>query len=424
MSAVALPTVACGCAKEDLSAGLLSIDEAVAVIDETVRPVTEIEQLPVENARGRCLAQPVMARDQHPLFDNSAMDGFAVATSAMRGNGPWAMPVTDQVFAGGRALVPISCNAVRIFTGAPTPEGCDAIIPQEDVVIDGNQISVSNRPHSGQHIRRAGEDIRRSEVIMHSGHVLNSRSIASAVSVGADKASVRRRIKVAILISGGEIADRPKPLIGGLIHDTNGPMLNALIERANVELVAFEYSRDNLSEVTEKLSKLASMSDLIVTTGGVSVGKADFVKSAFTKASGHISFSGVAIKPGKPISFGQIGGAHWLGLPGNPISAFVTWSLFGETILNKLSGCTPSESQRRLVVIDKPLNHRPGRCEFRFASLKGLDGLGREIIDSETAMHSARVMPMLNSDGLIAIPADVETLPTGSIVEFTPHQNM
>ncbi|WP_417241229.1 molybdopterin molybdotransferase MoeA [Celeribacter halophilus] len=294
----AIASPGCGCDSRDMLHSLVSIDEALARIAAHTPPVGQTEAVPLGRAVGRILAQPVQARAAAPSFDNAAMDGYALATSTLVGPGPWELRVVARVAAGQAGAAPLAGGeAARIFTGAPVPDGADAVVMQEDVLREGEVIRLSRRPAPGQNIRRAGSD----------------------------------------MALGGELL-----------------------------------------------------------------------------------FSGVAIKPGKPVSAGRIGGAFWLGLPGNPVSAFVTWQLFGMALVRALAGERGGAPTRRHVVTASAIRRKPGRCELRPATLVGFDAQGREIVRFDQATHSARVGLLALADGLMLLPADAESLPTGALVEFLP----
>ncbi len=407
----------CGCDEAAVAGGLLTVDMAFATIDRAMAPV-EAETLPLAEARGRTLAEPLTCTAMSPAFDNAAMDGYAVATRALDGPGPWTLAVEGLALAGQppSRLARPDC-AMRIMTGAPVPEGADAVVMQERVRRRGDRVILDLRPEPGAQIRRAGEDMDAGDVIVPAGRRLTPRAIAAGAAAGADHARVRRRIRVALIVTGDEVAGGAGS--GGAIRDVNGPMLRAALSRPDVSLVEAVHAGDRLEHLAFTLSRLAASADLIVTSGGVSVGTADLVKPALRAAGGSVAFEGVAIKPGKPVSFGRIGAAVWLGLPGNPVAAFTTWSLFGVRILARLSGCT-EEPRRRHAATAAPLHHTPGRCEFRPARIVGFDGQGRETIDCPPSTNSARVSDLASTDGFALIPADVETLPAGGLVEFVP----
>lgn len=356
-----------------------------------------------------------------PAFDNAAMDGYAVATSALTGNGPWTLLVVARVPAGQDVTQAVSgATAARIFTGAPIPAGADAVIMQEAVVRDGDVIHISHRPAPGLNIRRTGTDMAKGATLLDKGHRLGPREIAACAAAGAGVVRVRRKLRVALLVTGDEVRRAGGARKAAQIWDVNTPMLAAALAAAGVDIVDTAHGADSLSGLVRQMGDMAARADLIITTGGISVGEEDHVKPAFKALGGETLFSGVAIKPGKPVSCGRIGAAFWLGLPGNPLSAFVTWQLFGMALVRGLAGETSRTPARRHVVTSAAIRRKPGRCELRPATLAGFDAHGREIVTFEDGTHSARVGRLSLANGLMLLPADADNLPAGSLVEFQP----
>lgn len=417
--AIAYP--GCGCDGRSMLKNLISIDEALDRIALHAAPAGESEALPLGQAAGRILAQPVRSHGMAPPFDNAAMDGYAVSTSALRGEGPWVLEVVARVPAGQEATQSLSGPSVaRIFTGAPIPEGADAVVMQEEVTRNGDVIHLRRRPAPGQNIRRAGSDMAAGTVVVDKGRRLGPREIAACAAAGAGRVQVRKRLRVALLVTGDEVREAGAARGTAQIWDINTPMLSAALAGAGMDLVATAHGADDRAGLTRQLGAMAAQADLVITTGGVSVGEEDHVKPAFAALGGTILFGGVALKPGKPVSFGRIGSVFWLGLPGNPLGAFVTWQVFGTALSRALSGETATGPTRRLVVTAAAIHRKPGRCELRLATLAGFDSQGREVVRFEDATHSGRVGRLPAADGLMFLPADAETLPAGSLIEFQP----
>jgi len=411
----------CGCDGDDRTRGLMPIDKALAIGLDLTQAVTETETVPLSQALGRVLAKSVLTQAMTPPFDNSGMDGYAIRVADLAGRGPWSLPVSDRVAAGDdRAVVLSSGSVMRIFTGAPVPEGADAVIMQERVALNEGMIEFSHLPELGQNIRRAGEDMPLGVEVLPRGRLIGARAIAAAASAGVGQVTVFRKLRVALLMTGGEVVPAGQVLSHGVIWDVNTPMMIAALSAANIEIIAVERVEDSLEEMTKAVFRLSSQVDMIITTGGVSVGDEDHAHGALIGAGGKIAVAGVAIKPGKPITIGQIGKTIYVGLPGNPVSAFVTWSIFGASILAKLSGGTKRIDLRRHVIASKTLTHKTGRCEFRPATIIGHRDNGIEVVDTLSAVHSARLGPLTNADGLIMIPGDIEEIVKGDLLEFLP----
>jgi len=411
----------CGCDDLANQHSLISIDEALSRIERETRALSEVELVPLAQASGRVLAVSVRSLGMVPPFDNAAMDGYAINTADLIGEGPWTLPVAGRVAAGQtRMEMQQPKSAIQIFTGAPLPKRANAVVMQEQVVRTGNRVLVSGRIKPGNHIRRTGEDMVTGKIIIPSGRSLSPRDIAACAAAGHESVRVTRRLRIALLITGDEVVQPGQAMGPAGIWDVNTPMLSAAIASPEVELSSILLAGDTRPELRAQLNQLADQVDLIVTTGGISVGEEDHVKPALSELGATIAFSGVALKPGKPVSFGRVRQAHWLGLPGNPLSAFVTWQIFGTILRHALTGQTQSPVRRRHVILQRALHHKPGRCELRLGRLSGFDGSGSEVVDFPDTTNSGRVAQLSQMDGLLFIPADTEVLPRGALVEFHP----
>lgn len=413
---------ACGCDSTACLASLISLDEALARAAQAISPVPGTEDIALHAAKGRVLARPVCARADMPRFDHSAMDGYALRSADLPGPGPWRLPVAGRYAAGDEVLDRLpSRAAARIFTGAPVPAGCDCVVMQEHVSREGDHILLDRQPVPGQNLRARAEEHRKGAEILSTGTRMTARAVAAAAASGHGLVHVRRPVRVTLIVTGSEVTSVGNgALPGAEIWDVNTPMLHAALMRAGVELVQTVSVSDDRAEISQLLSNAAARSDLIVSTGGVSVGEEDHLHAAVRNAGGQINFAGVAIKPGKPVTFGKIGKAVWLGLPGNPQAAFVTWALFGETLLADLSGLITSVQPRRHAVLRHPISRKPGRCEIRPARLAGVDGTGRDGIECARMVNSGQVTALAAADGLAFLPADADHLPAGALVEFLP----
>jgi molybdopterin molybdotransferase len=411
----------CGCDRQDMLQSLISIDEALARIATHAAPVGRTEAVALECALGRILARPVRSRSMAPAFDNAAMDGYAIATSALAGPGPWVLRVVARMPAGQETTTSVAgAVAARIFTGAPIPGGADAVVMQEDVLRDGDVIQLSRCPAPGLNIRRAGSDLAKGATVLDKGQRLGPREVAACAAAGAGTVRVRRKLRVALLVTGDEVRCAGGAREAAQIWDVNTPMLTASLAATGAEIVASSHGADDRADLVRQLGAMAAQADLVVTTGGISVGEEDHVKPAVAQLAGETLFSSVAIKPGKPVSAGRIGRAFWLGLPGNPVSAYITWQVFGMAVVRGLTGELAQSPVRRLVVTEAAIRRKPGRCELRPAMLAGFDAQGREIVQFENAIHSAGVGRLPMAGGLMFLPADAESLPAGALVEFQP----
>lgn len=410
------PAEGCGCDGRDLVKGLLPLDDALALCDGLCAPVAETEQMPLAAATGRILARPVTAGAAVPPFVNAAMDGYALRTEDLSGAAPWTLRIAGRQLAGEGPSAALSPGtAMRIFTGAPLPEGADAVVMQEEVTAADGTLRLARPVARGANLRATGSDIAGGAEVLPAGRRLSVRDIAVAAAAGATALDVRRRLRIALLATGDEIGGSGP----AAIHDVNSPMLSALIAGPGYDLVAAEHVGDELQAIAARLRHWSTRADVVVTTGGVSVGDADHLHAALGLMGGQVTFAGVAIKPGKPVAAGRLGRALWLGLPGNPGAAFVTWTLLGERLLRGLSGDT-ARPRCQLVVAAGGVDHKPGRCELRLARLIGWDEAGRAVAEAVPVTNSARVLPLAGADGLLKIPAGVERIEPGDLVEFLP----
>jgi len=319
---------------------LLPFDEALARLLGQARPVDGHEIVPIMAAHGRVLARGLRSSIDVPRADNTQMDGYAVrAAEATMGA---RLPVSQRIPAGHVGGPLVLGTAARIFTGGLIPEGADAVVMQEMVEADGDAVIIREAPAPGQWIRRAGEDIREGAEILRAGERLRPQAVGLAASVGLAEVSVHRRVRVACFFTGDELADPGEPLAPGAIYNSNRYVLVGLLRALGCEVSDLGNVPDSLEATRAALRAAAAGNDLIVTSGGVSVGDEDHVRPAL-EAEGELSLWQIAIKPGKPLAYGKVRDAtareaHFIGLPGNPVSSFVTFLLFVRPFLLRLQG--------------------------------------------------------------------------------------
>ena len=325
---------------------LKSLDEALAELLSFAAVLQDFETVSTFEADGRVLAQDITSGLQVPPQDNSSMDGYAVrCADVAQATGP--LPVSQRIAAGsaGEPLAPHS--VARIFTGAPIPLGADAVVMQEDCTLENldnsalSGLRIHSLPESGQWIRRAGEDVKLGAVVLPKGELLKPAALGLAASVGMDLLRVTRRPRVALFSTGDELvmpgAVAPEHMKPGAIYNSNRFFLRALLRRLGCEVTDFGIVPDRLDATVAALAQSAQNHDLILTSGGVSVGEEDHIKPA-VQSLGALNLWQIAIKPGKPFAYGRVHGAHFIGLPGNPVSSFVTFLLLVRPFLLKLQG--------------------------------------------------------------------------------------
>ena len=323
--------------------GLTPLDDALAELLAHAQPLAGGETVSTFDADGRVLAQDCVSALQVPPQDNSSMDGYAVRSAEVADEGV-VMPVSQRIPAGAQPEPLVPGSAARIFTGAQVPPGADAIVMQEDAEPAGEQIVRINRvPDAGQWIRRAGEDVTRGAVVLSRGQRLGPADIGLAANIGLDRLQVARRPRVALFSTGDELvmpgAVPPEQMKPGTIYNSNRFFLRALLQRLGCDLTDLGVVPDRRDATIDALRSASQDHDLILTSGGVSVGEEDHIKPA-VESLGRLNMWQIAMKPGKPFAYGKVGEAHFIGLPGNPVSSFVTFVLLVRPFVLKLQGAT------------------------------------------------------------------------------------
>ena len=398
---------------------LMPVREALDFLLAAARPVDGVERVPTLEANGRVLAEDQASMLDVPGADNTQMDGYAVR-AADCASGAARLKVAQRIPAGqvGTYLEP--GTAARIFTGALIPEGADAVVMQEQCELDGDVVTVRHVPQPGEWIRRQGEDVRAGAVILPAGTRLRSQELGLAASVGLAELPVRRRLRVAVFFTGDELAMPGEPLQPGAIYNSNRFTLRGLLENFGCEFTDYGIVPDSLQATRDTLREAARDHDLIITSGGVSVGEEDHIKPA-VEAEGRLNMWQIVVKPGKPLAFGEVnraeggGSAFFLGLPGNPVSSFVTFLLFVRPFLLRLQGVSGDVAPRAIQMradFDWPKPDR--RNEFLRARINEQGGL-----DLFANQGSGVLTSTVWADGLIDCPPG-QAIARGDMVRFIP----
>lgn len=374
----------------------------------TLREETTV---PVLDAVGRWLVQDLAARRDQPWAALSAMDGYAVRASEYPG--PWR--VAQESAAGGALPDPLGIGeACRIFTGAPLPSGADAILIQENALMDGGHITASPDPLvTGKHVRQAASDFTSGAVLLKAGAMIGASQVAVAVLGGHDRLPVRRRVKVAILSTGNELVPPGVFVAPGSLPASNSPMLAAMLANLPCEVVDLGIVPDDLGAITAAFER-AGEADIVVSTGGASVGDHDLVRPAFEQAGGSLDFWKIRMRPGKPLMAGQLGRTVFLGLPGNPVSAFVTATLFLQPLVRRMSGAAHPLPRMLEATLASSLSHVGDRDDYLRAYRQ--DGG----IVSVTSQDSAATAALALADCLIVRAAGSEAAEPGDRVSIIP----
>lgn len=388
-----------------------SVEDVIKRLSEWIEPLAEVEQVPVLESVGRVLAESLAAPRDVPIAPLSLFDGYAVAGPLVTGE---SLPVEGKQFAGDAPATLKPATAMRIFTGALLPKGADTVIAQESVEINAGQARWLEDLSIGAGVRATGADTREGQVLLESGTRISVPQMGLIASTGEATVSVRRRVRVALLTTGDELLAPGDPFLPGRIYDANGPMLEALLRAAGVEIVQRACLPDD-REVIDTQLRQAAQADLIVTSGGVSVGEADLVRAG-VEALGRIDHWRVFLKPGKPLAIGEVLGTPFLGLPGNPVSTFVTYLRFVRLAIDRLAGqADPGAWPTQWLPLAAA---RQGGDRPEYIRVRRIEVEGRLMLEPYPDQNSGLLSSLAWADGLALIPPDVR-LAAGDPVEYT-----
>lgn len=396
-----------------LRPGLLPIDTALARILQALRPIQEVETLPLHLALDRVLAIPVTALVPVPAADNSAMDGYAV-----RADDQGERRVLGQSFAGHPFEgVMGPGEAVRIMTGALIPAGADSVIMQENTQYEGDRLQLLSSSRKGDNIRHRGEDIALGTELVSAGTRIDALHIGLLASVGCAQVSVFRKLRVALLTTGDELRLPGEGLEPGAIYDSNRPLLAALLQRLPVEVMDLGIVPDEPAALGAAFRRASEWADVTLSTGGVSVGEADYTKAVLAEL-GEIDFWKIAMKPGKPVAFGHLGAGWFFGLPGNPVSTAVTYHQLVVPALRLLSGETITAPVVITAQASAPLKKQPGRTDFQRGILTCDQGV--QCVSGAGAQSSGVLSTLANANCFIRLEQERGSVAAGESVSVIP----
>ncbi|MBU1210765.1 MAG: molybdopterin molybdotransferase MoeA [Alphaproteobacteria bacterium] len=409
------------------SAGLMQHGEAVGLLKSRIIPVGGVEAVALSAAGGRILAEEICAPYDVPRHTNAAVDGYAFAASDYSRTEGTSFALAGRAAAGHPLQqMPGTGEAVRILTGAVLPEGVDTVAMQEDVEISGDaanssgpRVRIPGGLKPGANVRKAGEDVRAGHELFSNGHLLRPQDLAALASIGRGIVSCSRRLRVGIVSSGDEVIRAGQRELGiGEVYDANAPMLEALVRLTGAEAIDLGIWPDRRDEVTSRLAEAANSLDVIITSGGASLGEEDHMSAALGML-GSCHFWRIAVKPGRPMMFGQIGSATMIGLPGNPVAVFVCFLMYVYPLLRRSSGAAWPEPRRfMLPAAFEFANRKLGRREFWRASLiEGPNGLMAEKFARD---GSGLISGLRAADGLIEVGEDVPAVARGDAIAFIP----
>lgn len=402
---------------------LMKAADALALLGERIGPVVGTEEIGLDAAVGRILAEDVTSPIDVPRHDNSAVDGYAVFFDDLDPAGPTRLPVAGRAAAGHplrRAAR--RGEAVRIFTGAPMPAGPDTVMMQEDCREEGNIVTIAPGIKRGANRRRAGEDVTAGSRVLRHGMRLRPQEIGLAASVGRTEIKVHGRLRAAVFSTGDEVCEPGNPLPAGAIYDSNRYMLKAALRQLGCAVTDLGIFRDDAAAIARAVQEAADTHDVLVTSGGMSVGEEDHMRRAIEQL-GTLHFWMLAIKPGRPVALGQIaargGTVPIVGLPGNPVAVMVTFLVVARPLLLRLSGATDIEPTRYRVRAAFDYRKKQDRREFvRARLMPGEDGIA--LAEKHGASGAGVLSSLVGADGLVELPEEITRLEKGAMVDFLP----
>jgi len=406
-----------GCA-DAFDPNSISLAEALDKIQQRVRPVLACERLPIRDCLGRVNNEAVKSPHNVPPLPNSAMDGYAIAIASLDQGVISELEDIGTAYAGtpfDGSCGPGQC--VRIMTGALIPDGADAVVMQEQTEINAaGKVRIDSDHRVGENIRQAGEDVRQDEIVVEAGARLSPADLGVLASLGLGQLQVKRKPVVAFFSTGDELVPVGTPLEPGKIYDSNRYSLHGMLSNMAVDIIDLGVVRDNLDSMREVLTKASTQADLIISTGGVSVGEADFIKPALADL-GTTEFWKIAIKPGRPLTFGQINASIFMGLPGNPVAVMVTFSQFVVPAIQALAGTSPRRPALfRARAVDK-MRKKPGRYEFQ-RGIATLDDNNEWQVAKTGQQGSGILTSMSRANCFIVLPDDNVGVEPGDEVDI------
>jgi molybdopterin molybdotransferase len=397
--------------------------EALATLDRNIVPVVGIETVSLDDATGRVLAEDVTSAIDVPRHDNAAVDGYAVFFDDLDPNEATRLPIGGRAAAGHPMDRPAKPGeAIRIFTGAPMPAGPDTVMMQEDCAQSGETVTIAPGIKRGSNRRLAGEDIRAGKIVLHRGTRLQPQAVGLAASVGRTTLEVHCRLRAAVFSTGDEVCEPGTPLPEGAIYDSNRYTVKAALRQLGCDITDLGILPDRDSEIAEALARAAETHDVLLTTGGMSVGEEDHIRTVVERL-GRLHFWMLAIKPGRPVALGQIdaksGPTPIIGLPGNPVAVMVTFLVIARPLLLRLAGTEDFAPHHYRVRADFEYRKKKDRREYVRARLRpGTDGIA--VADKHGASGAGVLSSLVGADGLVELPEDLTHLEKGSLVDFLP----
>lgn len=402
---------------------LLPVSEALKKILDSIQPVSGFVQLHLQAALGHILDLNVLSPIDVPGHANSAMDGYAMHSNDIPDTGETALRLVGTALAGhaftGR---PGKGECIRIMTGAKMPEGTDTVVMQEEARYEADTVFIGNTVRRGDHVRLPGEDICHGQTVLPAGRCLTPADLGLLASLGIAEVRVKRPLRVAFFSTGDELCSLSEPLTEGKIYDSNRYTLHGMLQMLGVEIIDMGVIRDQPDKIEAAFRQATEVADVLLTSGGVSVGDADYVKDTLEKL-GKVSFWKIAMKPGKPLAFGKLGKTVFFGLPGNPVSSMATFYQLVLPALKAMRGQPPALPLHLRVRCSTPLRKTPGRADYQRGILEE-DARGELVVRSTGPQGSHILSSMSHANCFIILPAESGNLPADSEVEVQPFSSL
>ena len=404
--------------------GLLPVEQAIKKISASLPAINDFQIINIEQAKGRTLSQEIKAPFNVPSHDNSAVDGYAINSQDLPEEGIRSIEICDSAYAGKPSSKTISTGqCIRIMTGAIIPEGVDLVIMQEQVKLQDKTISIDNNHEAGQNIRLSGEDIQQNETILKPGRFITPADIGMIASLGISEIKVTRKLRVAIASTGNEVINIGDTRHNSSLYDSNRYSLYSALDRPDIEIINLGILEDSPEALLKSFNQASQIADIIISTGGVSVGDADHTKTALQQ-SGQIDFWKIAIKPGRPLAFGKLGNSIFFGLPGNPVAVMVTYFQFVLPALEQMLGIKEKNIRPTLQVkTTENIRKKQGRTEI-VRGILGQQDDGSYSVRTTGKQGSGILRSMSIANAFIILEHDRMTVSVGETVTVQPFSGL
>ncbi len=399
---------------------LIPVDLAVERALRLAKPVPQTQVVALENSHNRILAQSIISEFDQPPFDNSAMDGYGVRLSELTGEAPWVLDICATIAAGEEISDLPAKGAIRIFTGAFVTDEIDAVIMQEHVSLHNNKITIHQLPKKGTNIRRKGEDISSSQTLLEAGELMTPARMALVASCGLHEIKVQRKVKVAFFSTGSELRQPNEKLAPAKIYNSNRFLLAGLLDQPMIDLIDLGSVPDDADKLAKILKQASEIADIVISCGGILIDQQENYHGLQKELKADLQLLKLAMRPAKPMLIGKIKDCVYIGLPGNPMAAHVTFNMIAKPIIEKHAGLKTSKQLSIPAIISFDKARRPFRHEYLPVKVTGKSDDGALLLQMLGRGGSAEILPMANADGLAVIEPGVGYVSAGDRVQFIP----